>query len=158
MTGDPRRGPGVRFPPPALFVGGFLIGLLANRVAPLPLGPPSSTARDIAGVLLVVAGIAWVVWGMWTFYRAATPIIPVAPAARIVTWGPYRFGRNPMYTGLGVAYVGLSLMFNVLWSLLILPMVYVALVVFVVRREERHLKASFGNEYSDYCSHTRRWF
>lgn len=155
---ESRNGPGVRFPPPALFVAGFLVGLLAHRVAPLSIGPPYSPGRDIAGVLLVVAGLAWVVWGLWTFHRAGTPIMPIAPATRVVTWGPYRFSRNPMYVGLGVTYFGLALMFNVLWSLLVLPLVYVALVAFVVGREENHLREAFGNEYADYCSRTRRWF
>lgn len=152
-----RNGPGVRFPPPALFVAGFLVGLLVHRLAPVSIGPPYSLGRDLAGVVLVVAGLSWMVWGLWTFHRAQTPIIPLAPASKVVTWGPYRFSRNPMYVGLGVAYTGLSFMFNVLWSLLMLPLVYVALVALVVVREERHLQDAFGEEYADYCKRTRRW-
>lgn len=157
MPPDPRTGPGVPFPPPTLFVGGLALGLLLHRVAPLTLGGPDSAGRELAGILLVLAGLGWTAWGMLTFHRARTAIYPRAAAARLVTWGPYRYGRNPMYVGLGIAYVGGTLLLNMVWPLLLLPLVYVALTALVVRREERHLAARFGDEYADYCARTRRW-
>jgi protein-S-isoprenylcysteine O-methyltransferase Ste14 len=49
------------------------------------------------------------VWGLLVFFRARTAIIPNQPARRLVTSGPYRFSRNPMYVGLSALYVGLAL-------------------------------------------------
>lgn len=56
--------------------------------------------------------------------------------------GPYRFSRNPMYVGLTVAYVGLWMGLNAVWPIVVLPVVLVALVRLVVKREERHLAAT----------------
>ena len=45
-------------------------------------------------------------WGIATFARHRTAVMPHLPARRLVTGGPYRFTRNPMYTGMTLAYVG----------------------------------------------------
>lgn len=150
-------GPGVPFPPPLIFIAGFAIGLLLHQIAPLLLGRPGSLGRELAGVLLIVAGLLWTAWGMVTFSRARTAIYPRAAASRLVTWGPYRFGRNPMYLGLTTAYLGGTIALNLVWPLLLLPFVIVALIAIVVRREERHLEARFGSDYEAYRARVRRW-
>ena len=70
------------------------------------------------------------------------------PTTAIVERGPYRFTRNPMYLAMAFAYVGLSLLFNNLWALALLPAVLLVIDVFVIRREERYLIAKFGDSYA----------
>jgi protein-S-isoprenylcysteine O-methyltransferase Ste14 len=74
-----------------------------------------------------------------------------------VEQGPYRFTRNPIYLGMTLAYAGLAVLLNLAWPLLVLPGVLVLLVLMVVRREERHLGATFGDAYRDYQRRVRRW-
>ncbi|HET9010837.1 MAG TPA: isoprenylcysteine carboxylmethyltransferase family protein [Gemmatimonadaceae bacterium] len=151
------QGPGVRFPPPVLFVGALVAAwLVARLVRPMPLaadGRPLATA----GTVLIVLGVALAAWGMITFRRARTAIVPMHPASRIVTNGPYRFTRNPMYTGLTLVYLGVSLYMNSVWPLLALPIVLALLIRLVVRREEAYLRSAFGEEYLAYQSRVRRW-
>jgi protein-S-isoprenylcysteine O-methyltransferase Ste14 len=155
------RGPGVRFPPPTLFVVGFLAGfLLDRRVTRLPLlrmGEPLAAQHQYVALGLCAAGLAVAGWGMLTFLRARTAIIPDRPASRLVVSGPYRFSRNPMYVGLTSLYVGLSVLSDSWWPLVFLPVVLAALWFLVIRREERYLAAAFGEEYAAYRQRVRRW-
>lgn len=150
--------PGVRFPPPTLFVAGFGIGWLAHRAWPVPLVPGGrSAAANGAGWLLVALGLAFTAWGLLTFLRHHTAIMPHRPASRIVQSGPYRYSRNPMYVGMATAYVGGVLVTNMLWPLLLLPLSLLGLTMLVIRREERYLADAFGEEYAAYRTRTRRW-
>lgn len=158
MTQPPAlQSPGVRFPPPLLFVGGLVAGWLLGRfVRALPMAA-DGRALDAAGTVFIVLGVGLAAWGMITFRLARTAIVPLHPASRIVTNGPYRFTRNPMYTGLTLAYLGISLYMNSVWALLALPIVLALLVRLVVRREEAYLRGAFPDEYGAYQSRVRRW-
>ncbi len=150
--------PGVRFPPPLLFVAGIVSGWVLERaVRSLPITRASGAGSTAGGVALIVAGAALVAWGMLTFRAARTAIIPSRSASRIVTSGPYRFTRNPMYVGFTLAYCGAALLVNSLWPVMLLPIVLMLLVRLVIRREEAYLANAFREEYALYRTQVRRW-
>jgi protein-S-isoprenylcysteine O-methyltransferase Ste14 len=62
-----------------------------------------------------------------------------------------------MYTGMAILYLGLMLVMNWGWMLPIFPVVLVSLYHLVIKKEERHLLAVFGEEYESYCRRVRRW-
>jgi protein-S-isoprenylcysteine O-methyltransferase Ste14 len=158
MPAAPLAHPGVRFPPPFLFAGGLVAGLLLHRAVPLALIPGGPTPLSVGlGWLLVAFGLLLGAWAMFTFLGARTAILPHRPATGLVQTGPYRFSRNPMYVALGLVYAGLALWLNRLWPVLLLPVVYVLLYRLVVRREERYLEGAFGEAYAGYRRHVRRW-
>lgn len=130
-----------------------------HRVIPAPLveSDASSDLLPISAVALVVCGGALMGWAVWTFRRARTAIYPNRPAVRVVREGPFRFTRNPMYVGMALIYLGLTAVLNSRWPLLFLPIVLVALVRLVIRREESYLAAAFATEYANYCRQVRRW-
>ena len=150
--------PGVRFPPPTVFVTGFLIGWLLHRQWPVPLIARGRSPLTVtAGWVLVAVGLGVVAWGLITFFRHRTAIMPHHPASRLVDSGPYRYTRNPMYVGMTIAYLGGLLVTNMFWPLLFLPLALLALTVLVIRKEERYLADAFGAEYAAYRQRTRRW-
>jgi protein-S-isoprenylcysteine O-methyltransferase Ste14 len=160
MTDEKGSGPGVRFPPPFLFVGGIVVGwLLESRVHRLPVIPESVSpiVYRAGGYLLLLVGVMIAAWGMITFARAHTAIIPNKPASSIVDTGPYRFTRNPMYTGMTLAYLGVAIHLNSGWMILLLPVVLFLLHRFVISREERYLSAAFGETYDAYRARVKRW-
>lgn len=158
MMPSPLTNPGVRFPPPTLFVGGWVIGWMLHRyVAPLPLTLIGEPLARWTGWSLIIIGLLLIAWGMVTFRLAHTAILPHRSASRLVTAGPYRFTRNPMYTGLTSAYVGLAALHDTTWPLIVLPLVLVALVRAVISREEAYLHDAFGAEYDAYQARVRRW-
>ncbi len=158
MTAAPLANAGVRFPPPLLFVLGLLAGWCLSRLGPgLRLADELSTVLRMAGLLLIAAGFGLAAWGMITFKRARTAIIPNRSATAIVTTGPYRFTRNPMYLGMTLAYLGGALLIGTVWTLLLLPAVIAILYRRVIRREEAYLDAAFPDVYAEYRGRVRRW-
>jgi protein-S-isoprenylcysteine O-methyltransferase Ste14 len=150
--------PGVWFPPPSLFVAGFLLALALDRwVFSIRLGGASRPTLVVAGWLLTAAGISVMLWAMLTFTFARTAILPSRPASTIVATGPFRYSRNPMYMGLSSIYIGLSLLMGRAWPIMLLPLVLLSLYALVIQREEHYLDAAFGEEYAAYRSRVRRW-
>jgi protein-S-isoprenylcysteine O-methyltransferase Ste14 len=158
MRETPLPNAGVRFPPPLIFVGGFIVGWILGRfVLPLPLTGSHSAGLASAGWIVVAVGVGLVGWGMFTFVALHTAIIPDRPASRVVTRGPYRFTRNPMYVGLTTVYLGLCAVVNSWWTVILLPVVLALLVRLVIRREEAYLLDAFGADYTAYQARVRRW-
>ncbi len=152
--------PGVRFPPPLLFIGGLVIAwLLETRLRSWPLGIAPGAAGFFTGAayVLIAMGFGIMAWAMITFARASTAIIPHRPASRLVDTGPFRLTRNPMYSGMTLAYLGGCFLVGSWWGVVLLPAVLWVLYTRVVRREEWYLAAEFGTAYDDYRRRVKRW-
>jgi protein-S-isoprenylcysteine O-methyltransferase Ste14 len=145
----------VRFPPPLLYLGGLGLGVVLELIAPTP--QPATWLRILAGVAGLAAVLALDTTAMSRFSRARTPVNPMRPVRALVTDGPYRFTRNPMYVGMALLYVGIAVAAGILWALAFLPLVLVAVDRFVIAREERYLTARFGEDYERYRADVRRW-
>lgn len=146
---------GVWVPPPLLYVAVFLLAAVLQGVLPLP-GIPGLTGR-IAGLFFLAVGAALILWSVGLFRRTRTSVIPVRPTTVLVIDGPYRFTRNPMYLGLLSVYLGGALVQQLLWAVLLLPMVIVMVQQLVIRKEEQYLARKFGHEYARYKTQVRRW-
>ena len=75
----------------------------------------------------------------------------------LITSGPYRYTRNPIYVGMTAVYLSVALLANAAWPLVMLPVVLVIVATMVIGREERYLSRTFGEEYLEYCRRVRRW-
>jgi len=62
-----------------------------------------------------------------------------------------------LYPGLTVFYAGLMLVFDLMWALILLPIVIWLITSWVIVPEENYLEQKFGTEYLDYISRVRRW-
>ncbi len=102
-------------------------------------------------------GLLLLLWSARTFARRGENIRIEKPTNSLVTSGPFRFSRNPIYLALTLAYIGLSLVFNSYWPLPFLPLVLVIMHFGVIRREETYLEELFGQDYRDYRARVRRW-
>jgi protein-S-isoprenylcysteine O-methyltransferase Ste14 len=146
----------VRFPPPLLYVAGLAAGWGLDRWHRLPISGESLLREAIGGVGILV----WLVLflsALAAFRRARTTLIPNLPAAALVTGGPYRFTRNPMYVSLVALYVGVTLLMNSWWPLLFLPAVLVVIDRAVIARVERYLASAFRAVYGAYTMRVGRW-
>ena len=88
---------------------------------------------------------------------ANTNVDPTQPTTTIVTSGPFRFTRNPIYTSLTLLYIGIALIVNSLLTILLLPIILVLMNVGVIAREERYLERKFGTQYLAYKQRVHRW-
>jgi protein-S-isoprenylcysteine O-methyltransferase Ste14 len=150
-----RDSPGVTIHPPLLYLSGVVIGAVVNGMKSMPLS--HSTIVRIVGLIVVILGIGWTNWGRLAMKAHGTNINPTKPTTTIITSGPYRFSRNPLYLGLTIIYLGLSLAVNSWWCLLLLIPIGLLMHFQVVVREERYLKGKFGDTYRQYQSRVRRY-
>jgi protein-S-isoprenylcysteine O-methyltransferase Ste14 len=148
---DPRKFP---FPPLILIVG-LLASWGLQHVWPLPVVWPHWFLW--VGLFLFLAPHALAVWAHLTFRRHHTVVNPRGDVSAIVTEGPFRYTRNPMYLTLLIAYVGGALLFELPWAWLLLPVVFLALHFGVILPEERYLTAKFGPTYASYKNRVNRW-
>ena len=148
-------GPGVITFPPVIYAIFFIIGYVTDRAFPVALGMPP--LRHGVAYLLIAIAIGLVLWAGIRFVRARTHIDVRKPANSLVTDGPYRFSRNPMYLAATLLYAGVALRLSLGWTLAALVPCLVVLHYGVIAREERYLEAKFGELYRDFRSRVRRW-
>lgn len=147
--------PGVAVLPPILFGGAFVVVLMLQWIWPVKI-----VRQPIAfwlGLILSIPALALAAWGRSTMHRAGTNISPLKPAISLVTSGPYRFTRNPLYVAITLLYLGFTMLLNSWWGMVLLAPVLMILHWGVVRREERYLQLKFGEEYDGYRSRVRRY-
>lgn len=148
--------PGVRFPPPLVFIGFLLIGgVIDDRFALNPAIP--GAVRIILGGGAIVIGCAFITAALIRFRKSGTKPEPWKRDDVFIAEGIYRLSRNPMYLGMAVASFGIAVAVDCLGGLLTLPLSMIAIQMLVIRREETYLAARFGDPYRDYCRHVRRW-
>jgi protein-S-isoprenylcysteine O-methyltransferase Ste14 len=145
----------VRFPPPFIYAGMLLAGLVVDRAAGLALALPLGVR--LAGVALFAGGGGLMMVAAGLFRKRGTPVPPWQSVSLLVQDGPYRFTRNPMYLGMALAYLGLAALLSSGGALLLLPAVILLVQTQVIAREERYLTAKFGEAYLAYRRHVRRW-
>jgi protein-S-isoprenylcysteine O-methyltransferase Ste14 len=148
--------PGVPIAPPLLFVLPIVVSLVLEWFVPTSF--VHGALRWILGAVFFLAGLALNVFcGFVTRKRAGTDPIPFNPSTRIVSHGPYRFSRNPMYIGFALCTLGIAVLVDSAWMLLAVPIGLVLIDRLVITREERYLERKFGEEYLSYKRQVRRW-
>ena len=147
--------PGVAAPPPLLYSGAFVLVLVLRWFWPMPIFGHAVALWP--GLALIVLAVGIAAWGIRTMQAAGTNVNPALPTTAIVTSGPFRFSRNPLYLALTLLYLGLTLAFNTWWGIVLLIPVLFIMHRGVVLREERYLEQKFGETYRQYRSKVRRY-
>lgn len=142
--------------PPAPYAAAILGGWWLDRQV-LPQAFDGGTVSRPLGWLWLTVGLLLFIWTLWTFYRHHTTVNPYAAASELCTDGPFRFSRNPIYLGDWFILIGVALLLNTLWPLVFAPLIWVMLRFGVIRHEEAHLEAKFGDAYRSYKKRVRRW-
>lgn len=143
-----------------LFIGLVLVYLPARLLSWSGLvRPVAMEAQQVVGMMTGAAGSAVALWCIFTFASVGkgTPA-PFDPPRRLVIRGPYRFVRNPMYIGAGLALAGAALFYESLPLLGYIGFFFLATHLFVVGYEEPALRRTFGQDYEAYCERIRRWW
>jgi protein-S-isoprenylcysteine O-methyltransferase Ste14 len=144
----------------ALFIGLVLIYVPARLLSWSGIVRPAAIeVQQVAGMVTGAAGAAVALWCIFTFASIGrgTPA-PFDPPRRLVIRGPYRFVRNPMYIGAGLALASAALFYESLPLLGYTGLFFLATHFFVVWYEEPTLRQTFGQEYEAYCRQVRRWW
>jgi protein-S-isoprenylcysteine O-methyltransferase Ste14 len=156
--------PRVRFPPPLIYLGALLLGIGVDQLIGTRSGLArlhgfglSAEVRIWIAVAVLAAGLIIGLLAAGLFRRAGTDVKPWRSSTALVTDGPYRWTRNPMYLGMSLVYVGLAFAADSLAALLLLIPVVIIIQTQVIAREERYLEGKFGDEFRAYKTRVRRW-
>lgn len=147
--------PRVPIPPPILYAVAIGLGLWLERPLPWPL--PGGSVRVWVGATLIVLAVLLFAWCFRELRLHQTTINPHRAASSLVTRGPFRFSRNPIYVSLTLLLIGVGLLAGSTWVLLMLAWLLPVMQKMVIAREEEHLRWRFGQEYGQYCAQVRRW-
>ncbi|HEX6477708.1 MAG TPA: isoprenylcysteine carboxylmethyltransferase family protein [Ktedonobacteraceae bacterium] len=147
--------PGVIAPPPVIYAGPLVVGLMLNLKFPMRFLPRK--VASILGATLIGTSVALVSQAFQRMRRAGTNVNPTEPATVLVTEGPFNYTRNPLYLSMTLFYAGVSILVNALWAMLLLPAVLFVINRGVINREERYLERKFGEQYKQYKERVRRW-
>jgi protein-S-isoprenylcysteine O-methyltransferase Ste14 len=137
---------------------GLGVGLLGRGLDRLAgLHDFRSFAASAVGAALLLAGFLLRVWATFLFYENRMRVISLSPQQTLITAGPYRFSRNPLYLGGNVfVFLGAALLFGSPGAVII-TLLHLPLVDLFIRREEKQLEAEFGDTWREYRRRTRRW-
>ncbi len=153
---DPSRRPATLVLPPLPYaLALYAAWYLDRKVMPLPLA--WGAGQDLLGWAGVALGLFLLAWTLVVFLRHHTTVNPYKAASHLVTHGPFRFSRNPIYVGDWCIYLGVMLLLQTWWPLAFLPLVWLIIRFGVIRHEERHLEARFGDAYRQFKAQVRRW-
>ena len=147
----------LRVPVPWVFVLTYLAGVGFEAAFHRGGFFPDSKLLTPVGLVIFTFGAGLAAWGWFIFHRARTTRVPGEASTTLVTRGPYRLMRNPMYVGLSVAYVGEAAILHQIVPVVLLPLTIAYLNRVVIRVEEERLHAVFGPEYEKYQNAVRRW-
>ncbi len=145
------------FPPLLQFFVYFIVGYILTRVF-LALSFNEKALLWLS-VPMIGIGILLLILAVRIFVKADTTINPIkaSKASSLVTWGLYRFTRNPMYLGLLLTMIGGSLTLQNLAAFCGPVLFFISMTILQIKPEEHALKSKFGKTYIDYCQQTRRW-
>ncbi len=147
--------PGVLVPPDVLMGGVIVLGLILQGQSAWYFAPVF--VQHMLGPLLVVFGVLLAAWAATTFHLEGTNVQPHKPTQAVVTSGPFRYSRNPIYVGLVMVVLGAAMIANTVWMLILLVPAVLVLDRGVIAREEAYLAKKFGDPYTEYCRSVRCW-
>lgn len=147
----------LKIPPPVYLL--IFAALMWLVQAWFPLWQLIPTPWNKTGLALIVAAVLMDFWSLGLFFRAHTTFNPLHPerTRALVTDGPYRYTRNPMYVGLLVILSGWAIYLGGISSFLFLPLFVLVLTVQQILPEEKMLEQKFGDAYLEYKMRVPRW-
>lgn len=148
---------GVRIFPPLIHLLAIAIGFFVQWLAPVRMDGSGRWIALLAGCVLLGTAVGLIGWTAAVMSRAGATPNPTRPTTALVSHGPFRLTRNPMYLAWEMVSIGVGLTANALWP--IVMAVPAALVIrrLVIDKEERYLEDKFGAEYRDYKARVKRW-
>src|SRR5262245_860809 len=129
--------------PPLLYGAACSIGLRLHLRFPLHL-LPTTLARGI-GMVCVLVSLPLVLATLRVLSRAHTPGDPMKTTTALVTEGPFRSSRNPIYVALTLLSLGVAFLVHASWVLLLVVTVWVVIRYGVIAREEAYRTRKCGD-------------
>ena len=142
---------------PPLWTLGF-VALSWSLTRLFPILTFNSRAVHFFGLLFAVLAIVLMLWTAFTLRRHRTSFIPHRQASHLVTSGPFRFSRHPIYLADLILLAASGFIIGTAWSLVFTPLLALILRQLFIIPEEKMLHKIFPEEFQRWSSSVRRWF
>ncbi|MCD6365692.1 MAG: isoprenylcysteine carboxylmethyltransferase family protein [Planctomycetes bacterium] len=123
----------------------------------LPLAAIVPRPWRLLGVLPLALGIVFNIWADNIFKQVNTTVKPFEKSQSLVTTGPFRFSRHPMYVGMTAILVGLALCLGTITPMFVAPLFVGVMHIVFIPAEERMMEEQFTREYRAYRKRVRSW-
>jgi protein-S-isoprenylcysteine O-methyltransferase Ste14 len=141
-------------PPQIAFIA-LVIGTLLHALSPISWR--IIPAVPFIAILLLSVGAVLAVWAIAIFRNQRTPVYPTTTPTTLVTSGPFKFTRNPMYLGITSILIALVFLLGSL-PMLVAPVLFLLVMnLYYLPFEEAKMEKLFGETYNDYRQRVRRW-
>ena len=144
-----------KIPPPLIALTfGFLMNYTKN------IFPKINIRNEIIfGSFMIIIGLVIILSAIILFKKYQTTITPLNPsnATKLITDGIYKFSRNPMYLGLLLVLLGISIIINLTGGFFLIPLFILYLNLFQIIPEENAMVDLFKDEFLEYKENVRRW-
>jgi len=145
----------IKIQPPAIFAISLLLGLILNYFF-IKLESNLAFVFPL-GCIVSVFGIFINMWSMNKYRLYKTSPHPKHQAFKLITDGPYKFSRNPLYLGTFLMIFGFGLASDLMFICISSIISLVLINFFVVLPEENYLEDLFGDTFRSYKIKVRRW-
>jgi protein-S-isoprenylcysteine O-methyltransferase Ste14 len=133
------------------------LALMAFLHYAVPLARIIAEPYRYAGAVIMALAVALILWAALLFRRAGTAIHPFETSSALVTRGPYRFTRNPMYLGMAGLLLGAAILMGSITPFVVIPAFAAVITERFILGEEARLEAAFGAPYLEFKARVRRW-
>ena len=147
----------MRIPPPIIFVGSILLGVVLGVVAPISSEWLSASLARWVGIPIVVISFILVGLTFREFRKVGTGFDSEDAITALITEGPFRYSRNPMYLSAALLQLGLGIWLRNAWIVLLLLPTIILVNALSILPEEWLLQDRFGESYEEYRRRVRRW-
>jgi protein-S-isoprenylcysteine O-methyltransferase len=141
---------------PVRFLGVFLV-ILILLLSQFPFFRfnfiPKTFTVGVIAVILCALGIALALWARYYLGKNWSALPSIKEGHELVTSGPYRYVRHPIYTGIIVAMLGPMLTSSSIWFIIFFGMCFT--FVWRIRKEEQFMTELFGEKYLEYKKRTK---
>lgn len=154
-TPSNKPNPSMQLPPPLFFLAALFFGYSVDRVIRWQL--PAWALNNYLAIFFATTAVLVIASALWAFRRHNTTVIPYRKARALLTSGPFRYSRNPLYLSFALLHLACALAQRSPGMLLTLPFAVWAIQQYVITQEEQILATLFGEQWQQYRRRVRRW-
>ncbi|HSQ74947.1 MAG TPA: isoprenylcysteine carboxylmethyltransferase family protein [Bacteroidota bacterium] len=141
--------------PPTLFMTAAFASVALHFA--LPVVTLIRFPVTLVGLVPIVCGAILNLWADQLFKKRATTVKPFETPSAFITEDPFAWSRHPMYLGMVLLLVGISLLCGSLASFIPPLLFWLIMRLRFIPAEEHSMTQTFGEEYIQYTRRVRSW-
>lgn len=108
-------------------------------------------------MMILAIGLLYIIWAEIEFIRAKTTVIPRRIPSKLITTGPFKISRNPIYTGYALIILAVALKIGTFFGFVALPIFVLIIHKRFIIDEEKNILRNFPKEAPTWIKNTKRW-